>query len=366
LDESDGSLIDTATDGIFLKTAMKRISLKDIAQQAGVHFTLVAMALRDDPRVRASTKKHILQIAQQLGYQRDAKLSELMAQVRSGTSSSVAREQLAFISTNPSDLASYGVRRSLEGVKNRAAFLGYDVEVFFIEKLKNNFARLGSVLYAQGIKGVLFQPMHASEDLPHFPWEHFACAALCAPLPGIPIHTARHHHFNSMLTAHEKILATGLKRIGFFIWDEGALWTNHEFEAAYAYAQSQLPVKQRIPLLKIKTWPPPDMKETHARLRQWVEKHKIQAVLSVCGLYKEFIKMGYQLPQELSCVELEYREEKENVSGMEQNNDLVGAAGVDLVVGQIHRKERGIPSSPKIVLTEGSWREGKTLLPALK
>jgi LacI family transcriptional regulator len=174
------------------------------------------------------------------------------------SSTKQSRETLAFISTNSSDLESYGARRSLEGVKNRAEQLGYNVEVYFIEKMKNNFARLGSVLYARGIKGVLFQPMHANAQLKNFPWDHFASAALSAPLPGVPIHTARHHHFHSMLVAHEKILSVGIERVGFFIWDEGAAWTNHEFEAAYGYAQQQLPAKQRVPILKIKTWPPPD------------------------------------------------------------------------------------------------------------
>jgi LacI family transcriptional regulator len=72
--------------------------------------------------------------------------------------------------------------------------------------------------------------------------------------------------------------------------------------------------------------------------------------------------MGYDLTRNLSYIDLEYRADMDDITGMEQNNDIAGAAGVDLVVGQIHRKERGIPSTPKLVLTQGSWREGKTLL----
>jgi LacI family transcriptional regulator len=100
---------------------VKRVSIRDIARKAKVHFTLVAVALRDDPRVRAATKERILKMANRLGYQRDAKLAELMVQVKT-TAVSVTRKKLAFVSTNPSDLASYGSQRLFSGVQDRAAF----------------------------------------------------------------------------------------------------------------------------------------------------------------------------------------------------------------------------------------------------
>jgi LacI family transcriptional regulator len=48
---------------------------------------------------------------------------------------------------------------------------------------------------------------------------------------------------------------------------------------------------------------------------------------------------------------------------MNQNNDLVGAAAVDLVVGELHRNEAGIPTYPKCVMIESQWIEGTTLKP---
>lgn len=45
------------------------VTIKDIAEQAGVSFSTVSKALRNSPLVKDKTKKHILQIAEQLGYQ---------------------------------------------------------------------------------------------------------------------------------------------------------------------------------------------------------------------------------------------------------------------------------------------------------
>jgi LacI family transcriptional regulator len=340
---------------------MKRVTVREVARKAKVHFTLVAMALRDDPRVRASTKERILKVAARLGYQRDAKLTELMTQIKTG-STKATQEKLAFISTTHDDFAtSYVTRCMYEGVRNRATSLGYDLETFFVEDFKNNYSRLSTVLYARGVKGVLFQPMHASPELESFAWDHFACVALGAPLPGIPMHTARHHHFHAMLLAHEKILKAGIERIGFFIWEEGAAWTNHEFEAAYAYAQQQLPVKSRVPLLKVSAWPPPDPESTNAQLLKWIQRHNLQATISVCSLQDNLRQLGFRLPRDISHVELGYNPVMGDVAGIEQKNDISGMFGVDMIVGQIHRKETGIPTEPKIVLNQGSWRTGGTL-----
>ncbi|MGI2297731.1 LacI family DNA-binding transcriptional regulator [Paenibacillus sp. GXUN7292] len=45
------------------------ITIKDIAEQAGVSFSTVSKALRNSPLVKEHTKQHILSIAKEMGYQ---------------------------------------------------------------------------------------------------------------------------------------------------------------------------------------------------------------------------------------------------------------------------------------------------------
>jgi hypothetical protein len=47
-------------------------------------------------------------------------------------------------------------------------------------------------------------------------------------------------------------------------------------------------------------------------------------------------------------------------SGIDQDNERVGAAAVDLVVEQLHGNNYGVPANPKTVLIEGHWRPGRT------
>jgi LacI family transcriptional regulator len=47
----------------------KRITIKDIAKELGVHHSTVSRALRDDPQVNPDTKKKVLETAEKKGYQ---------------------------------------------------------------------------------------------------------------------------------------------------------------------------------------------------------------------------------------------------------------------------------------------------------
>ncbi len=45
-------------------------------------------------------------------------------------------------------------------------------------------------------------------------------------------------------------------------------------------------------------------------------------------------------------------------SGIDQNNERVGEAAVDLVVEQLHGNAFGVPGNPKTVFIEGRWVAG--------
>ena len=45
---------------------------------------------------------------------------------------------------------------------------------------------------------------------------------------------------------------------------------------------------------------------------------------------------------------------------MNQNNALVGSAAIDMLVGQLHRNEIGLPDSPKASFTQSTWIDATT------
>ncbi len=46
---------------------------------------------------------------------------------------------------------------------------------------------------------------------------------------------------------------------------------------------------------------------------------------------------------------------------MDQHNDIVGEAAVEMLIGMIHRGESGIPLFPRATLLGSNWVNGTTV-----
>src|SRR4051812_49177178 len=60
----------------------KRVTMRAIAEQAGVTHATVSMALRNHPLISAKTRQKIQRIARNLGYRPDPEVAKLMRHLR--------------------------------------------------------------------------------------------------------------------------------------------------------------------------------------------------------------------------------------------------------------------------------------------
>ncbi|MGH7946380.1 MAG: LacI family DNA-binding transcriptional regulator, partial [Opitutaceae bacterium] len=58
------------------------MSIRHIAQLAGISPSGVSLALQNSPKVSEATKRRVLKIAKRVGYRKNAKVAELMSHVR--------------------------------------------------------------------------------------------------------------------------------------------------------------------------------------------------------------------------------------------------------------------------------------------
>ena len=65
--------------GIRADMNKRRVTLLDIAKEAGVHVTTVSLALKCHPRIPGETQERVRRIADELGYRPDPMLSSLVA-----------------------------------------------------------------------------------------------------------------------------------------------------------------------------------------------------------------------------------------------------------------------------------------------
>ncbi len=71
--------------------------------------------------------------------------------------------------------------------------------------------------------------------------------------------------------------------------------------------------------------------------------------------------MRLQIPGDIGLACL-VRQPGASVAGVDEKNEVIGASAVEWVASQIVRNEYGVPVHPKLIMIEGAWANGTTLL----
>lgn len=331
-----------------------RPTLQDIAQKLGLAKSTVSYALRNDPRVTVATRQLVQQVAQEMGYQRNPLVAAWMHQVRSGQGEET-KATLAVITcyNSPQELKTHpSAQRILTGIKQHAKRYGYTVDVFWLHPQGLSGKRLNQILKARGIYGVIFViPPSDDEELRTFDFSQLASAAYSYRIRQPDLHRVATHHPYLLNQAAKQMLASGCRRVGLALsgYDDEYF---HHFRMGWASARLNYGTRKIAPLLI--------QRESHPSKREvlaYVQDKGIDGLLISNELHINYIGLGkVKFPPGFRLAELNHFP-GDRYPGMDQKNEAIGAALVDLVVGQLNRNERGLPDDPKTVLIKGQWRD---------
>jgi DNA-binding LacI/PurR family transcriptional regulator len=76
------------------------VTIREVAQAAGVHHTTVSRALRNHPALPPETRKRVQAVARKLGYRLNPLVSAWMAQ-RKSSRKALDSGQVAYLSSHP-------------------------------------------------------------------------------------------------------------------------------------------------------------------------------------------------------------------------------------------------------------------------
>ncbi|RFU82606.1 LacI family transcriptional regulator [Streptomyces triticagri] len=131
---------------------MAAVTLKDVAERAGVSIKTVSNVVRDAPRVSDATREHVMRAVRELGYRPNASARRL----RTGRSGLIA---LAV-----PDLATPYFAELAQHVRAQAAKLGLTVLIEETLGDAKEELRLATGVGAALLDGVILSPLHASLD----------------------------------------------------------------------------------------------------------------------------------------------------------------------------------------------------------
>ncbi|MEI6861758.1 MAG: LacI family DNA-binding transcriptional regulator [Verrucomicrobiota bacterium] len=342
---------------------MSRSTLQDIADVLGCSKNTVSLALRGSSQIPPATQARVRKAAQRLGYQPNAVLSHLMAQLRASRTTRL-QAKLALVNANRDAQAFQThptVPTYVEGCESRAASLGYSFDRFWLHDPTLNATRWLRILHARGIKGIVLVGLM---DTPRLPeefrpvWEQFPAVVTGVRTrePALSFCCVDHHDL--ALTAFERALTLGYRRPGLVLDEVIDHLVERRFSAGYLTGQRiLLPRAQQVPVF---TGPLGATEPTGFRI--WLEKNRPDVIFTLYNNVMTWLKVaGRRVPEDVGVVQLEWRASRPEIAGMNQHNFVTGEAAVDMVVGQIHNNETGEQEFPRATLIGATWTDGASV-----
>lgn len=331
------------------------ISMETIARRLKISKVTVSNAMRGSGRISEATRKRVLDLAAELGYRPNPLVTALMSDLRRKRSG--RRCTLAFLNFFPGkdDWREHPTFVQFhQGARRRADELGYRIELHWQGEVEGNSRRLGDILYARGIPGVVLAPLPSDAIRIRLDWSRFATVAIGHTFREFNPHRVSNHQFHSIRLAMDKLVERGVRRIGLAMpkFDDDRV--ENIWVAGFIAAQLHHGLPAIAPLTTA---------SFNARtVVPWIREQKVEAVVSTNHHLMLWMKdAGLRVPADVGFAHLDWSAEKGALAGIDQCSDRIGAAAVDLLIEQLNNNEIGVPREAKTVMIDGVWRDGPSL-----
>jgi LacI family transcriptional regulator len=338
----------------------QRPSIRDVARRAGLSHTAASMALRGDPRITAATRRRVESAAKELDYRPHAVVADLMAQLRT-IRSGRGGESLGIVTAWPTQdgwMASPNHRRFFMGVKARACELSYAVNVFWLREPGMTSRRMSGHLRDCGIRGLILPPLPKANGHLALEWRHFAVVTKGLTVARPRLHRVVSSHFEDMLLVGRHLKQLAYRRPGLVLGADADARVDHAWLAAYLFYQRTLPIVDRMPAFIARG------EQGAPEFIRWFSGHRPDVVLFTGQPVPAWIAgQQVRVPEDVGLINLDWSQDAGSLSGIDSHPEMLGMAAVDLLVGQLHSHEYGIPNYEKIMAVKGRWRTGTSTRP---
>jgi len=338
-------------------------SYRLIAERAGVSLSTVSYAFQDSPKLTRETKELVARVAVELGYKPNPLLNSLLKQVRNnrqvdlhGVIAALCHGETA----NPR--IPHFIHGWRQGAEQAAAQAGYRLDLFSVDDPDLPISRLSTILRARGVRAVLVPPLGREvQSLPESLFQNMAAAAIGNYLRQPCLNRAAADQYGATLDALDEVERRGYLQAGLVVHEGTHFGGRCRFAAAFGWWHLERGRRAAKPFLL--------KHDTHAerdRFLNWIRKRRFDLI--ICGSTPDpiigWLEDEWKIPEELGFISLTVMTESSCVTGMKVNAAGIGAAAVDLLLGQLSRNETGVPCHPRVVLLSNEWMEGRTVRPA--
>ena len=226
-------------------------TLHEVARKAGVSVSTASRCLSGEAKVGKSTQLRVLAAASATGYQHNALVGQVMRATRRG----VAQNHLGTIAFVTPVADSHQWRstptlcRNWEAARERAESFGFSITEFTLSSTGMTGRRLGEILTARGISGVLLAAFPSEPHEISLPWDDFAFVQVGHRIKSPRIDCVVSDHTEAVTMAARMIANSGHRRVGLAIEKYQDEITSGRWSLGYAGLRSSVPQLAEIPPL---------------------------------------------------------------------------------------------------------------------
>ena len=338
--------------------------MAQVAASAGVSKNTVSLALRGSARISEGTRARVEAAAALVGYRRNAAVGCLMAELRR-TGSGRFEASLALLNANEDPdafLRHPTLPVYLEGVRRRAGKLGYGLDEFWLHDPAVGGKRLASILRARGIRGALVVGLLRTNQLPErmrAVWEEFPSVVTGVRTRQPVLSFAGADQYGLALQAYERAWDLGYRRPALVLDPVIDSLIDGRFTGGFLIGEQRFRGNEApiSPFTRIE----------EARLdlgcfSEWLRQARPDVLFTLYHEVERWLdQSGLRVPSDIGLIQYEWRAQRSHWAGMDQRNDLVGEAAVDLLVSMIHTGQQDVPDQPIATLVTSQWVTGTTV-----
>ncbi|MCC5805881.1 MAG: LacI family DNA-binding transcriptional regulator [Opitutales bacterium] len=339
-----------------MDASKRRITLKDVAREAGVSVMTASYALRNHPATAAATRQRVKAVAEKIGYRPDPVLGALTA-YRTRAGGKRLKGVIGVLVDQPPrqwEALAFGAQ-VMSGLRQRAEELGYTVE-YFETGGGMSAKRTTSVLRSRGVRGLIVAAPAAPGACIELGWEHFCAVGIGRSLDSPLLDYVSANQYESGLRIMSELAARGYRRAGFVSPMQVDERIGHRFLAAYFVSQQELYGAPALvpPLL--------DHANEADAVSRWLRLHKPDAVISDDAVIHSVLRrIGLRVPRDIGVAVTRLMDIETELSGIVPRLTMIGAKSVEFLHAKLLTGDTGVPEERTGSVISGYWHEGATL-----
>ncbi len=332
-------------------------TVRTLAASLGLSRTTVSEALRGSACVRPETAARVRAAADAAGYRPNPLVGAVMSEVRRSRNQ-MFRGVIAAVdldeSARPPSAGRFHTALT-EGARARAGELGFKLQTFLVGQHGVTVARLDTILQSRGIQGVFLLPAWETPDFTKLDWSRYAGIYSDYSIERPALHSVCSDHHRSLMSALERLRGMGYKRPGIVLNQHQDERLQHRWAGAFTSYQRNHGDDANVPPLIL-------AEITAPAFNRWFTRYKPDVVLGhSVELMDWMTAAGAKVPKTHGFFCLNVTQQDRPCAGLDLHPLTLGARGVELLIAQLQRNERGIPDPASTTMIPGHWVDGPTL-----